>query len=258
MSKLTPEELSILDSISKPRKHYNLGTIIDVDGSAEMYYNYSNSGSYSNSYSTLQQSTGPSDPADESVKAPKAQISSSSPSGLDVRDTKEVRKNTPRKLSLEDYYVQINVSVNEIRRGTRTDRLNCYVSIRDENDKKFTIFLRSNLTTATHETYRLLREQDNRTLQAVLDEMIAGCPKDAKFFCGRFKYNPRKWKIEAEHKPTLKSAMISIYDYKTYMTCVLYILGEWHVIELNDDLTTKQQGTFDFTGSYTRDVGEID
>lgn len=258
MTNLTPQELAILDSISKPRKHIDLGTEINPSDNAEMYYYYNKSKSKSNSNSTLQQSTEPSAPADESVKAPPALFSSFSPSGPSVRDTKEVRKNTPRKVSLEDYYVQMNISINEVRRSKRIDRMNCYVSIREDNDKKFSIFLRSNLTTATHETFRLLREQNNNVLQDVLHQMIDECPSDAKFFCGRFKYNPRKWKLENEHKSTLRNALIGIYDYNTHMTCVIYILGEWYVIEADDSLTEKQKGFYDFTGSWERDVGEID
>lgn len=242
---MTPQELSILDNISKPRSQPH----------AEMYYNYNSSGSYSYSDSTLQQSN-------ESVVAPKALISSFSPSGPDEKKTKEyqksveVRKNVPRKISLEDYYVQINMSVNEIRRGKRTDRLNAYLSIRDENDKKFTIFLRSSLTTATDETFRSIRKTDNKILEEALMEMGSNCPNNAKFFSGRMRYNPRKWKIEDEHKTNLKSALIGIYDYGTHMTATLFMLNEWYVIELSDDLTTKQQGMFDFTGIYERDVKE--
>lgn len=246
MTQLTSTELSILDNISKPRNQPH----------AEMYYNYSSSGSYSYSDSTLQQSTEPSAPTNESVSAPTALISSPSPSGPDVRDTKEVRKNVPRKISLDDYYVQINMSVNEIRRGKRTDRMNAYLSIRDDNDKKFSIFLRSSLTTSTDETFRSIRKTDNRVLEDALTEMQYNCPKDAKFFSGRMRYNPRKWKIEDEHKTNLKAALIGIYDYGNHMTATLFMLNEWYVIELSDDLTTKQQGTFDFTGIYERDVKE--
>lgn len=252
MSNLTPTELSILDSISKPRHKPH----------AEMYYNYNSSSSYSCSDSTLQQSTEPSAPTSESVKAPEAPVSSFSPSGPDekkakeYRKTEEVRKNVPRKVSLEDYYAQINVSVNEIRRGKRTDRMNCYISLRDENDKKFTIFLRSSLTSSTDETFRSIRKTDNKILEEALLEMGGGCPNEAKFLCGRVRYNPRKWKIEDEHKTNCKSVLVGIYDYGKHMTCVIFLLGEWYVIELTDDLTTKQQGTFDFTGSWAREVGE--
>lgn len=224
---------------------------------AEMYYNTSSSGSCSYSDSTLQQST-------ESVEAPEALISSSGAShpGVkkDQRDTEksgEPRKNIPRKVSLEDYYVQINMSVNEIRRGKRTDRMNAYLSLRDENDKKFTIFLRTSLTSATDETFRSLRNSNNgKSLEDALIEIGSNCPKDAKFFSGRLRYNPRRFKIEEEHKPNLKSAVIGIYDFGTSMTAVLFLLNEYYVIELSDDLTTKQQGTFDFTGSFQRDAKE--
>lgn len=246
MSNLTPEELSILDNISKPRSQPH----------AEMYYNYSSSGSYSYSDSTLQQSTGPSDPTYESVLAPTAQFSSPSPSGQDEKKSKEVRKNIPRKISLNDYYVQINMSVNEIRRGKRTDRMNAYLSIREENDKKFSIYLRSSLTTSTDETFRSIRKTDNRILEQALIDMGANCPNDAKFFSGRLRYNPRKWKIEDEHKTNLKAALLGVYDHGTHMTAVLFMLDEWYPIELSDDLTTKQQGTFDFTGIFERDIKE--
>ena len=111
---------------------------------AEMYYNYhSYSGSCSYSDSTLQQSTGPSDPTYESVIAPEAHISSKDRGEKETKKSGEAvaPKNIPRKLSREDYYDKINISVNEIRRGKRTDRITAYISIKDDNDKKFTIFL---------------------------------------------------------------------------------------------------------------------
>jgi hypothetical protein len=220
---------------------------------AEVYYNTSSSGSCSYSDSTLQQSNA-------SVQAPEALISSSGAShpGLkkDQRDTGSPRKNVPRKISLEDYYVQINMSVNEIRRGKRTDRMTAYFSVRDENDKKFTIFLRSSLTTSTDETFRSIRKTNNKVLEDALLEIGSNCPNDAKFFSGRLRYNPRRFKIEDEHKTNLKSAVIGIYDYGDRMTAILFMLNEFYVIELGDDLTSKQQGTFDFTGSFQRDIRE--
>ncbi len=234
--------------------------IIKKLNNAEMYYNTSSSGSCSSSDSTLQQSTGPSDPTNESVVAPMAPSSFSGAShpGVkeDQRNTGSPRKNVPRKISLEDYYVQINMSINEIRRAKRTDRMNCYISLRDENDKKFTIFLRSSLTSSNDETFRSLRKTNNIILEDALTEIGSNCPKNAKFFSGRLRYNPRRFKIEDEHKTNLKSAVIGIYDFGTSMTAVLFLLNEFYVIELTDDLTTKQQGTFDFTGSFQRDVKE--
>lgn len=251
MSNLTPEELSILDSISTPRKQKN----------AEVYYNYntdSMSGSCSSRYSTLQQSTGPSDPADESVTAPKAHFSSSSPSGTDEKKSKEIRKNIPRKLSREHYYVQINISVNNVSRGKRTTRMTAYMSIKEDNDKKFTIFLRSSLTSAIHETIRLLKEHDNKFLHEKLIEMQMNCPKEAKFLCGRIRYNPRQWKLEDEHKPNHSAAIIGIYDFTTHLECVLFLFDEPYVFSLTDDLTEKQQSTYDYAGSWVRDLGETE
>ena len=241
-----------------------MNTIIDftpiLKPRAELYYNTSSSGSCSSSDSTVQQSTEPKAPTYEPVSAPEAQFLSSGAShpGVreDQRDTGKPKKNIPRKVSREDYYTQINMSVNEIRRGNRTDRMNCYISLKDENDKKFTIFLRSSLTSSNDETYRSLRKTDNQTLLQELANMETNCPKNAKFFSGRLRYNPRRFKIEDEHKTNLKSAVIGIYDHGTYMTAILYLLNEYYIVELTDDLTTKQKGTFDFTGSYQVDVKE--
>jgi hypothetical protein len=220
---------------------------------AEVYYNSSSSGSCSYSDSTLQQSNA-------SVEAPEALFSSPGASHplvkKDQRDTGSPRKNVPRKISLEDYYAQINMSVNEIRRGKRTDRMTAYLSVRDENDKKFTIFLRSSLTTSTDETFRSIRKTNNKALEDALLEIGSNCPNNVKFFSGRLRYNPRRFKIEDEHKTNLKSAVIGIYDYGDRMTAILFMLNEYYVIELNDDLTSKQQGTFDFTGNFKRDIKE--
>lgn len=258
MSNLTNEELAILDSISAPRTHKDLGTIIDIDNRSEVYYNYNNkSGSCSSSYSTLQHSNA-------SVEAPEARFSPSSPSGSDVREakenqkTKEVRKNTPRKISREHHYVQINISVNGVSRGPKTTRMTAYISVRDDEDKKFTIFLRSSLTSAINETTRPLREKGNTFLLEKLAAMQMNCPKDAKFLTGRIRYNPRQWKLEEEHKPNHQAAIIGVYDFKTHLHCILFLFEEAYVFELTDDLTEKQVGKFSYTGSYQKDVGESD
>lgn len=224
---------------------------------AEMYYNSNScSGSYSYSDSTLQQSN-------VSVVAPEAPFSSSGASHPGVKKDQrntgksgEPRKNIPRKLSTQDYYVQINISVNEIRRGKRTDRMTAYLSLRDENDKKFTIFLRSSLTTAIDETFRSIRKTDNKILEKALIDIGSNCPKDAKFFSGRLRYNPRRFKIEDEHKTNIKSALLGVYDYGTKLTAVLFLFDDYTVFDLTDDLTEKQQGTFNFTGSYQIDIKE--
>lgn len=224
---------------------------------AEMYYNTSISRSYSKSDSTLQQSTETPSPADVSVIAPSAP---SFPPGashpLVKENQKEIRKNIPRKISLEDYYTQIRMSVNEIKRGKRTDRMTAYLSVKEENDKKYSIFLRSSLTSAKDETYRSLRNTDNRPLLDALTTIESNCPSDAKFFSGRLRYNPRRFKIEDEHKTNLKSAVLGVYDFGTHMTAVLFMLNEFYVIELDDDLTEKQQGTFNFTGLYQTEIKE--
>jgi hypothetical protein len=224
---------------------------------AEVYYNTSKSLSLSYSDSTPQQSTGPLDPSNVGVSAPSAPISPSGASHPLVRENQEkIKKNIPRKISREDYYTQIRISVNEIKRGKRTDRMTAYLSIKEENDKKFSIFLRSSLTTAKDETYRSLRKTDNRALIEALNTIEENCPSNAKFFTGRLRYNPRRFKIEDEHKTNLKSAVMGIYDFGTHMTAVLFMLNELYAIQLTDDLTSKQEGTFDFTGSYEVEIGE--
>jgi hypothetical protein len=235
--------------------------IVPID-SAEMYYNSNRSCSYSYSYSTLQQSTDPRGPTDESVGAPEAP-SSPNPSGYPsgrkdqgIPGLGSVRKNIPKKVSTEHIYTQINASINEIRRGTRTDRMNLYLSLMEENDKKFSIYLRSSLTTSNDETYRSLKKTDNRILLKELEDMMANCPNSSKLFTGRLRYNPRRFKIEDEHRTNLKSGLVSVYDHGKSMTVILFLLGEYYVIEMSDDLTKKQKSIFDLTGSWKREIPE--
>ena len=251
MRNMTAED--ILATISENSKNIDLGTEIN----AEVYYNYNVSGSCSYSDSTVQHS-------DETVSAPEAPFSSQAQGPLVKEDRKntgqpksgEPRKNVPRKVSSEDYYVQINMSVNEIRRGKRTTRMNAYLSLKDDNDKKFSIYLRSSLTSSLDETLRSIKKTDNRTLEEQFTQLKAICPPDAKLLMGRLRYNPRRFKIEDEHKTNLKSALLAVYDYGTHMDAVLYLLHEHYAIQLTDDLTEKQNGIFDFTGSLARDIEE--
>ena len=151
MRNMTAED--ILATISENSKNIDLGTEIN----AEVYYNYNVSGSCSYSDSTVQHS-------DETVPAPEAPFSSQAQGPLVKEDRKksgDPKKNVPRKVSSEDYYVQINMSVNEIRRGKRTTRMNAYLSLKDDNDKKFSIYLRSSLTSSLDETLRSIKKTDN-------------------------------------------------------------------------------------------------
>lgn len=224
---------------------------------AEMYYNTSSSGSCSYSDSTLQQSN-------ESVEAPEALFSSSGAShpGVkkdqrDTEKTKEVRKNIPRKVSTEDLYTKIIMSVNDIRIGKRTTRMTAYLSLKEENDKKLSIFLRSSLTSSLDEVFRGIRSKDNKALETVAMDMVEACSKDAKLFLGRLRYNPRRFKIEDEHKHNLKYGLLAVYDYGDRQEALLYLLDEYYPILLSDDLTQKQT-MFDYTGSYTREETEFD
>lgn len=255
LSKIEQEILS--QAIPTSKAVIDLGSEIN----AEMYYNYNSSScSYSYSDSTFQQSTEPSAPTNENVDAPTAQFPSS-PSALPLREEKKTvgsgpRKNIPRKISSQDVYTYIRVSVNEIRRGPRTSRMNAYLSLQEENDKKISIYMRSSLTTATDETFRSLKKTDNRPLIDALQQIMDNCPNTATFFSGRLRYNPRKFKIEDEHKTNIKSAILGIYDYGKTATAILFMFNEYYVIELNDDLTQHQAGIFAYTGCFSKEVDE--
>jgi hypothetical protein len=234
---------------------------VNSPNSAEMYYNYSSSGSCSYSDSTLQQSTGPSDPTNESVDAPLALSlfpgASHPPLKEDQRNTKEVRKNVPRKVSTQDHYTKIVMSINDIRISKRTTRMTAYLSLKEENDKKLSIFLRSSLTSSLDEVFRGIKLKDNRTLETIANEMVQACPTDSKLLMGRLRYNPRRFKIEDDHKHNLKNALLAIYDYGYRKEAVLWLLNEYYPILLTDDLTEKQQGKFDFTGLYASEETEF-
>lgn len=253
MQNLTAED--ILAMIGQDTKQTNSAN------HAEVYYNYNSSGSYSNSDSTVQQSTGPSDPTNETVVAPTAPSSFSGASHPGVKEIPKKsgspRKNIPRKVSTQDVYTKIIMSVNDIRISKRTTRMTAYFSLKEENDKKLSIFLRSSLTSVISDTYRGIRLKDNKTLESICDEMVEACPKDAKLLLGRLRYNPRRFKIEEEHKHNLKYGLVAIYDYGSKKEAVLYLLDEYYPILLTDD-TTEKQTMFDFTGSYTKEETEFD
>ena len=255
MQNLTADE--ILAMIGQDNKQAN------SMNHAEVYYNYNSSscsGSYSSSDSTLQQSTGPTDPTNESVVAPTAPVSSSGAShpGLKESPKKSVspRKNVPRKVSTNDYYDQINMSVNEIRVTKRSKRMTAYLSLKDENDKKFSIYLRCQLTSSLDETLRSIKKASNTILEDQFYLLTEQLQPGGKLLMGRLRYNPRRFKIEDEHKTALKSALLAVYDYGSHMEALLYLLGEHYAIMLTDDITEKQKGIFDYTGAYKRDIEE--
>lgn len=179
-------------------------------------------------------------------------------SGLLGGNGSTTQKNEPKRLNPNDYYTNISVAVNNIRIGDRYKRMTMYVSLQEANDKKYTIFLVGNLTTAHDEVKRSITSKSNH--QYILDIYESMVNTYSDCLIGRFRYNPGKKKSNIFYKKNIKSALATIYrsnDDKLY--CHLHIVGNDYIMELTDRyMSARQKETYDFMGYYAADLGDID
>lgn len=188
------------------------------------------------------------------VSAPEALFSSTGASHPGVKKDQEKTGRGYRRLSTEDLYVEINVQINHIRTEGRYNRVNVYVSLKEEQDSRYSIFLSGAATNCMTELRRGAKE--DKTVLDVIDTFYNERPGS---LIGRLHYKaPRGIKTSNFHRKLLRHAIINIYDNEGEAQCELYLLGEWYPIPMNSELTEKQKELYCSAGIYRRDMDQFD
>lgn len=230
-------------------------------GTAEMYNN-TNIVDLDGYYYTFQQSN-ENDCADKPRSSPKENLSERDVVGQDVfgslvvngSGTKKI--NEPKRLNPNDHYTNISVAINSIRNGDRYQRMTFYASLQEVNDKKYSIFLVGNLTTAHDEVKRsILKKNNNDYLLKIYDSMINTY---SKCLIGRLRYNPGKKKSNIFYKKNIKSALVAIFVENNQFKCHLHVVGYDFIFDLSDRfMSEKQKQVYDMMGFYNEDFEDHD
>lgn len=236
----------------------NLGTEISLD-SAEMYTNTNNMDYYKYCY-TGQQSNAPVvEPQAAPFPFPSASHSVCEEKKKNVlafekNNGSKPKKYQQRKITTNDYLVEIFMSINNIKNGQRYSRMTSYLNLKEVNDKKYSMFYTSRLTSAHDEIRRRIIQYDNRPLLSVYDEFINLYGKDC--LLGRLKLNPRKYPIGDEHRSNHKHSLLCVYPDEQELHVNLYLMDEYYEFVLDQDMTDKQKEVYERIGIWQRDMGE--
>jgi hypothetical protein len=247
----------ILANVSTRRLDITLGT--EINTSAEMYKDTNNRDCYGDCY-TFQQSN-------ENVEAPSAHFSSPRPSAsmsegktkaslaFERNNVSKPKKFQQRKVTPQDYIVGIWMGINNEKIGTRVMRMNAYLSLKGEDDKKYSMFYRSKLTSAHDEIRRGILKYDNKPLLTVFEDFVQEHGRECMI--GRLRLNPRKYPISDEHRYNHKHALLCVYTNGDNLGATLYLYDEYYEIELSkDQLLGSQDNFYNAAGTYERDFGE--
>lgn len=158
-----------------------------------------------------------------------------------------------RRLSHDDLYTEINIQIANVRDEGRDMRCRVYVSLKDQYDKKYSIFLSGAATSSKKELIRGAKQN-----QQVLDVIESFKQKDPESMIARLHYKAVNGYSTDFHKKNLKSAILCIHEKDGQLCSTLYLLGEFIEIELNQSLTKKQQEYYSAAGIYRNELQQFD
>lgn len=157
-----------------------------------------------------------------------------------------------RRLSYNDKYTEINVQIGNVRDEGRDMRCRVYVSLREEKDKKYSIFLSGAATSSKKELIRGAKQ--NKQVLDVIDYFKARYPGS---MIARLHYKPVNGFSTDFHKKNLKSAILCVHEGTDGLCATLYLLGELIEIELNQELSKKQQTYYSAAGIYRNEFDQF-
>jgi len=264
MQNLTAEELLAL--ISKQSKSTPIDdTEITFSDSAEMYSVSSNKKEKKKknlNKNTFQQSS-------VNVRG-QAPIISSSPSAPSVKEYQEVRGipgdlkvgNTEQKYGRRfshqnDKIIEMHLQFSHVKEGSRHSRVKAYLSIKTESDSRYMIFMRSALTSAVDETFRSIRNDQDRVLESEASEMYSDHYYQG-LFMGRVKYKPVKGnKIENHHRKNLPLTLLSAWIEDGYWHAKFYFLDRDYDFILDEEVSAKQKPFYSAQGTWYDNVSTM-
>ena len=226
--------------------------------SAEMYSNSNENKKKNRNKNRFQQSTDPSDPTNENRwgQAPSTSYPPSAPSEKEYQGIPETEKRFGRRLNWQnDKIVSMHLQLSHIKMGDRYNRCKAYISIKTEDDPRYMIFMRSDLTTANDETMRGIKRDDDKVLQSMLTDILDEATDD--IFTGRVRYKVVKGqKIQKHHRKNLPTALLTVYAGDNCLNATLHLLGEEYHFVLNEELTKEQEKFYQCQGVW-EDAGTL-
>lgn len=158
-----------------------------------------------------------------------------------------------KRLDPNAKYDRICIQMSNLRGTGKTIRANVYVSLKEDNENKFSVFLTGAMTNAKAELYRGCK--NSPAVKDVIDALFSTYPD---MIIGRLRYKSVNGFISDFHKKNTKSAIIGVYknDEGIYVA-VLVLYYEFIEIPLNHPLSEKQQGWCVYQGIHN-DYEEFD
>jgi hypothetical protein len=187
-------------------------------------------------------------PANENRRAPEAQFSLK-PSAVSER---EPENQYGRRLNWQkDKIIEMRLQIGNFKIGRRYQRARAYISIKTELDKRYMIFMRSNLTTAIDETFRSIKKSDDKVLETVAKDIYNEFGTDA-LFMGRIRYKVvRGQKISKYHRCNLPLALLAMYtDDNNIQRARFHLLGDNYDFILDNEISEKQKEFYNFEGTW--------
>ena len=157
-----------------------------------------------------------------------------------------------RRLSYNDKYTEINVQIGNVRDEGRDMRCRVYVSLKEENDKKYGIFLSGAATSSKKELIRGAKQ--NKHVLDVIEHFKSRFPES---MIARLHYKPVNGYSTDFHKKNLKSAILCVHEKDGILCATFYLLGELIEIELNQELSKKQKEYYSAAGIYRNDFDQF-
>jgi hypothetical protein len=190
----------------------------------------------------------------------------SRPSGEKTEEEKDkeqeceaVPSKSIRFMTSNDYVTDIRINTNRIRSGTRHERMTAYMSIKTDTDKKFSIFIRSSLTSSLDETYRSIRASSNSEyLLSCADNFKQEFAHASMLLLGRLRYTPKGGFVTDDHRRAMRTGLLgfAVIDGKPHAR--LYLFNEVYDLAMQNELSSKQQRYYDLEGIWARDYGELE
>ena len=157
-----------------------------------------------------------------------------------------------RRLSHNDLYTEINVQIGNVRDEGADMRCRVYVSLKDQKDKKYSIFLSGAATSSKKELVRGAKQN-----KQVLDVIDYFKTKHVGCMIARLHYKPVNGFITDFHKKNIKSAILCIHETNGTLCATLYLLGELIEIELNKELSKNQKQYYSAAGVYRNQLDQF-
>lgn len=159
-----------------------------------------------------------------------------------------------KRLNTNDKYVEIGVQIGHVRTEGRYMRSKVYISLKNETDKKYSVFLAGAATSCLTELKRGAKE--NHAVLSTIETMWEEHPGS---MIARLHYKPVKCQTTNFHRKLLKHAIINIFvNDDEELEASLYLLDDWISIKLDHELTTKQKEYYKAAGIYRTELEQFE